>query len=698
MALLWLHTFAVGYTRWGCPAPRSVSSKLRSPPCGEVSGNFSDADLIEVSPGPLTVRFEEAIASSGSPFRIALTGDGNDASSCTLLDHIPHDDSSNPSFSDERTYQQYVITIDIPDVACERCSLQLSHPITRVNSLACRLPGTGGDLERLVDFCSSIFYSCTVPLKITGRTKRDDYKCPGGLPDDWPKQWVGPKGKPKYVDASTADVYWRESARWDSLEEVNEASGRPRITLPGWDGTSTPRVLKDAPSRYQQMAGDLCAIPEKVSKAAADEVKGALFKEKCAGKVDEKRPTGCGTKPLPSMLNLRSEEIGEVMIHPEIPEIEIDGKDYAFSWLSGQNAPAPSAAAPRLARKSTGGSGGRGGDRGGNGGGGGGGGDVARTPQPRCDLPRSADGRCGPIYGDMACAGDDMPCCSSFGWCGREGSSAHCSSDGRGYYPSHSFGRKCPSSSAGAAPSLPLLGEGGGAAQSPSANSNLGAGLAGAVIALLSLALLYVGFKWLPRLFRQLRGAKLRLKRVGAAGDFREGKRGAGDCEEAIGEQEQAEPAQVKQEEAGQLAQTPVEHTRVERTQADNAAADALSSEPPAPESLAEPSSDSITESLRPVASAANLHPVASAGQVTEVQPAADRIRAVERVPSHTDLRPVASAGAFTEEGLLEEGQDESSLDMSTTSSRRSRRSATLKKLLSRGSLSRLSTSRKSAA
>ena len=56
--------------------------------------------------------------------------DGNDDASCVLLDHIPHNDCCNPSLFDPSTYTQYAITINIPNVICERCSLHLSNPMT----------------------------------------------------------------------------------------------------------------------------------------------------------------------------------------------------------------------------------------------------------------------------------------------------------------------------------------------------------------------------------------------------------------------------------------------------------------------------------------------------------------------------------------------------------------------------------------
>ena len=44
---------------------------------------------------------------------------------CILLDHVPHDERSRPTFSNEATQHRSSITLFIPNVRCERCHLQL---------------------------------------------------------------------------------------------------------------------------------------------------------------------------------------------------------------------------------------------------------------------------------------------------------------------------------------------------------------------------------------------------------------------------------------------------------------------------------------------------------------------------------------------------------------------------------------------
>ena len=122
------------HSRWTCPEPRSPSTGIKNGPCGEQILTGDDADdasaTIELKPGPLRVIFEESIHHTGAPFRISLSDDGSDDNSCVLLDHIPHNDCCRPSFADPATYTRYVITVTIPNVICERCSLHLSNPMT----------------------------------------------------------------------------------------------------------------------------------------------------------------------------------------------------------------------------------------------------------------------------------------------------------------------------------------------------------------------------------------------------------------------------------------------------------------------------------------------------------------------------------------------------------------------------------------
>ncbi|RUS91284.1 hypothetical protein EGW08_000996, partial [Elysia chlorotica] len=106
-----------------------------------------DAAITDLEPGLFTVYFEETKFIKGSPFRIILLDnseinfeDGNitdsleiEKKSCLLLDHIPHNDHaviSDRCLKKGNEYplgicaeSSYYITVRIPDVSCEDCSL-----------------------------------------------------------------------------------------------------------------------------------------------------------------------------------------------------------------------------------------------------------------------------------------------------------------------------------------------------------------------------------------------------------------------------------------------------------------------------------------------------------------------------------------------------------------------------------------------
>ena len=230
----------LAHSRWSCPEPRSPSTSIKNGPCGDETNTFSD-EVLEVAPGPLRVVFEESIYHTGAPFRISLSGDGTDTfNPCTLLDHIPHDDRRpRPNFRDESTYTQYAVTIDIPDVNCERCSLHLSNPMT--DKIGSAGSPTGSGCTDPNGTCFSVYYSCTKSFRIVGSslaaTNRSEYQCPydsGSGPDDWPTSWKGDNGE--VVDASVPGVYRRESSKWNENDFT----------------------LETAPMRYRQYAGGLC--------------------------------------------------------------------------------------------------------------------------------------------------------------------------------------------------------------------------------------------------------------------------------------------------------------------------------------------------------------------------------------------------------------------------------------------------------
>ena len=117
------------HSRWKCPNPRSPQTGIKSGPCGDETNDFSGDIGVEIKPGLLRIVFEESVHHTGAPFRISLSQDGSDDDSCVLLDHIPHKDCCRPNLVDETTYTPYIITVNIPNIICEKCSLHLSNPM-----------------------------------------------------------------------------------------------------------------------------------------------------------------------------------------------------------------------------------------------------------------------------------------------------------------------------------------------------------------------------------------------------------------------------------------------------------------------------------------------------------------------------------------------------------------------------------------
>jgi hypothetical protein len=204
------------HSRWKCPKPRSPDTGIKGGPCGAFdTDKMSNVSTIVIKPGPLVVQWEESITHTGAPFRIALSSDGRDtdssvSSSCVLLDHIPHNKKSDPVFARESTYTVYTLTIDIPDVKCDRCSLHLVNPMTDKIDADGAPEGKGCTDPK--GTCFSVYHSCTIPLKITGSIPRAKYQCPNQNPSDWPTTWIGDNGV--NVTATTRGVYRRESGTW----------------------------------------------------------------------------------------------------------------------------------------------------------------------------------------------------------------------------------------------------------------------------------------------------------------------------------------------------------------------------------------------------------------------------------------------------------------------------------------------------
>lgn len=139
-----------------------------------------------------------AILVADKPFLIHIQfyiDDRNDDASCVLLDHIPHNDCCNPSLFDPSTYTQYSITIQIPNVICERCSLHLSNPMT--DKIGSNGSPTGIGCTDPDGTCFSVYHSCTKPFRIvgdveSGAVSRSEYLCPNyiDINEEWPTRWV----------------------------------------------------------------------------------------------------------------------------------------------------------------------------------------------------------------------------------------------------------------------------------------------------------------------------------------------------------------------------------------------------------------------------------------------------------------------------------------------------------------------------
>jgi len=133
---------AEGHGRWKCPVARdeltpegkhdnfdNTGNKYAA--CGPQSGNWGYGKVTTLAPGWTTLTWEESISHTGSPFRIAIL-DETETARVVLLDHIPHNENPNPVpiARVEKTYAQYHISVNVPDVKCDKCSLQLLYVMT----------------------------------------------------------------------------------------------------------------------------------------------------------------------------------------------------------------------------------------------------------------------------------------------------------------------------------------------------------------------------------------------------------------------------------------------------------------------------------------------------------------------------------------------------------------------------------------
>jgi hypothetical protein len=132
---------ADAHARFVCPAPRSLNAN-KIVGCGADAG--VKGPVTEFAPGPNTITFEEFVFHPGSPVRIALSTSGGVTQAafdaCVLLNHVPHSSDVIPG-----GIGKYSITVDIPDIACNNCVLQL---------IQVRAAGRGGG--RVLRYCDTV--------------------------------------------------------------------------------------------------------------------------------------------------------------------------------------------------------------------------------------------------------------------------------------------------------------------------------------------------------------------------------------------------------------------------------------------------------------------------------------------------------------------------------------------------------------
>jgi len=210
-------TGVAGHGRWLCPAARDEKDEKgehiafdntgnKYAACGPMSMQWGFGQTTTLQPGWVTLSWEESISHSGSPFRISIL-DENEVSRIVLLDHIPHNEDSSPTAYVEKTYTPYKVSVKIPDVNCEKCSLQLLYVMTDkttkcgVNSCyynpldaACKgstdpsaatcagAPNSNVCVEE--NECFSNYHSCT-DVTINGSRPIEEFSYDGQL-DIWP--------------------------------------------------------------------------------------------------------------------------------------------------------------------------------------------------------------------------------------------------------------------------------------------------------------------------------------------------------------------------------------------------------------------------------------------------------------------------------------------------------------------------------
>jgi hypothetical protein len=179
-----LFSLTSAHVRLVCPVPLTADSGLKSGACGAVADPGKPAT--QISPGLLPIVMEETVFHTGAPFRLALmstdaiinSARADFTPTCTyvLLNHIPHKSTSTGS-------NLYTITVEIPDVNCQNCALQLIQVMT--DKISSNLPGRtsctynpSSTNSWTNNQCGSNYHSCA-KISISGKNSFSSL-CPNG--------------------------------------------------------------------------------------------------------------------------------------------------------------------------------------------------------------------------------------------------------------------------------------------------------------------------------------------------------------------------------------------------------------------------------------------------------------------------------------------------------------------------------------
>eukprot|EP01122_Echinamoeba_exundans_P002587 TRINITY_DN12530_c0_g1_i1.p1 TRINITY_DN12530_c0_g1~~TRINITY_DN12530_c0_g1_i1.p1 ORF type:complete len:278 (+),score=47.13 TRINITY_DN12530_c0_g1_i1:31-834(+) len=148
------------HIRLSCP-PTIDADILKNWPCGSGNMDYS-RPITTFAPGVNTITIEEFINHNGAPMRVALAF-GDQDFSWVLYDHIPHWDSAVST-------KYYKFQVNLPDINCTNCALQVVNPMTdKIGGGSCTYStnGTGS--------CFSVYHTCS-RIAITGTQSVDAWK------------------------------------------------------------------------------------------------------------------------------------------------------------------------------------------------------------------------------------------------------------------------------------------------------------------------------------------------------------------------------------------------------------------------------------------------------------------------------------------------------------------------------------------